>query len=234
MAIRRIKSKKRKNPARARSLIANPRRKRAHKNPRRHKRKKNPAHAHAMKAHSKHRRRRHNPSIAGGGKFLSKENINMLINVGIGAAVAVAGSFLIDKYVFQEQDAAGVSKPTKFATENPTLAKVGPPLLLAAAGIAAGTMLKDKTAKSIAYGAGAAGVVLAVSSGAGDAITKALKGESTAKGYLPQPKVYGMGAFGHDERYGHSAGAYLSYDSSGQPAGYFVEGTKTMAGFGGF
>lgn len=231
MAIRRIKSKKRKNPARARSLIANPRKKRHH-NPRRrkHKAKKNPAHA--MKAHSKHRRtRRHNPAL-GGGKFLSKENINMAINVGIGAAVAVAGSFLINKYVFEEQDAAGVSKPTKFATENPTLAKVGPPLLLAAAGIAAGTMLKDKTAKSIAYGAGAAGVVLAVSSGAGEAITKALKGEKAA-GYLPSPKVYGMGAFGHDERYGHSAGAYLSYEG-GQPAGYFIEGTKTMAGFSGF
>lgn len=237
MAIRRIKSRRKaKNPARARSLVANPgkRRKRAH-NPR-HKRKHNPK-----------RKRHHNPGLAGKGGVFSQENLTMAMHVGIGAAAAVAVSFYANRVLFQEsKDGGKTYQPTEYAQKNPTIAAAAPGALVAVAGLAVASMVQSKQVKSIAYGAAAAGVAQAVFAGVGPSIVKALSGEKSdaaapapeagkSSGYLPSLNVYGMGgAFGHTERYGHSAGAYLGFDGTGNVSGYFVEGGQTMAGFSGF
>lgn len=236
MAIRRFKSRRKKNPARARSLVANPGHKRKHKMNPRHKRKANP----------RHKRRKHsNPGLTGAGGIFSQANLQMAMNVGIGAAAAVAVGFYANRFLFQEtKDNGATYQPTKFAVDNPTIAKIGPGAIVAIAGLAVGSMVQNKQVKAIAYGAAAAGVANAVFSGVGPKIQEALEGKKEpatppapgkTEGYLPGLSVYGMsGAFGHTERYGHSAGAYLGYDGAGNVSGYFIEGGQTMAGFAGF
>lgn len=234
MAIRRIKSK-RKNPARARSLVANPR-KRKRRNPKHY--------GHKAKHKSKNPRKRAKRNPGDLGAIFSSENVQMVVNVGIGAAAGLVVAYYGDRLMFKESADGKTYTPTKFAQENPTVAAIAPHAVVAVLGLAGGVMLQNKTAKGIAYGAAAAGVTGAVLAGVGPSIVKMLEGKSdtpapvakpdgTTPGYLPQLNIYGMGgAFGHG--HGNSAGAYLSYDSAGQPSGYFIEGSRTMAGFSGF